>query len=107
MKNKTQSISEIFTKYNFPLARMISGSKSAYREKYPKNEIFFNANIFIENLGKIWYGDLDITKDKDDLNKIAAQIGVKLYVVREMDGRFGVETKSIEEIIKNAVWTSK
>ena len=40
--------------------RMISGSKSGYSRTHKKNLAVFNANVCTEN-GKIWYGDLDVT----------------------------------------------
>lgn len=83
--------------------RMIGGSKSGYMKKYPKNIAVFNANIILETekkglLGKqkytkVWYGDLDITRDEDDLNDIAKEAGVTLLVLRESDARFENEKK--------------
>lgn len=67
--------------------RLLSGSKTGYRNSYPKNVIIFNANLCIEE-GKIWFGDIDITKSKDDLIEIATTTNRKIYVLYEMDGRF-------------------
>ena len=83
--------------------RLISSSKSAYREMNPDNEVYFNANIFVLGEGKIWYGDIDITKDGEKLKEIAKEIGRDLFVLREMDGRFENEDKTDSEIIKFAV----
>lgn len=73
--------------------RMISGSKSGYRQVNPDNAVIFNANIIASNLetqdhAKVWYGDLDITLDELALNEIAKISGLKLYILYEMDGRF-------------------
>ena len=50
----------------------------------------FNANLCIDE-GKVWYGDIDVTKSKNDLQEIADKTGKKLYVLFEMDGRFDNE----------------
>lgn len=67
--------------------RMISGSKSGYRRVYPENFVIFNANLCTQK-EKIWYGDLDLTKDKDILSEIAKELNETLYVLYEMDARF-------------------
>lgn len=70
--------------------KMISGSKSFYREKFPDHVVVFNSNIFVGK-NKIWYGDLDITESIDTLKDLASVIGEKLYVLYESDGRFEKE----------------
>lgn len=85
------------------MGRMISHSKSSYREQNPDNEIYFNANIFILGEGKIWYGDLDLNKDRDSLERISSSIGKDLFILREIDGRFGNENLKDSEIIGRAV----
>jgi hypothetical protein len=75
--------------------RMISGSKSFYSNAFPKNFVVFNANICTRTKGKIWYGDLDVTKDEEKLKELAANAGEDLYILREMDGRFENEAKPL------------
>lgn len=72
--------------------RMVSGSKSGYSSRHPKNIVVFNANVFY--LGeKIWYGDLDLTLDEDKIVTLAKNLGGGiLHVLRESDGRFGAES---------------
>jgi hypothetical protein len=89
------------------VGRMISGSKSSYRERYPDHEICFNANIFSLQQGKIWYGDLDLTLDSEKLDRIAESLGEKLYVVREMDGRFENESLTEIKVMQKAIYTTK
>lgn len=67
--------------------RMISGSKSGYRQRYPDHTIVFNANLCTDE-GKFWFGDLDVTLDDKNLQKLADRIGQRVYVLREMDARF-------------------
>lgn len=89
----------------FYQGRMISGSKSYYRNTFPWNKVCFNANIFIHNgekYEKIWYGDLDITLDGYKLKEIAFNNNIILYVLSEMDGRFGNE--ETQNVISNKFW---
>jgi hypothetical protein len=76
----------IIEKLGLP-GRMISGSKSGYRERYPSNLAIFNANLCIES-GKIWFGDLDLSLEKEKLVEISSEMGETVYVLYEMDGRF-------------------
>lgn len=77
---------------------MISWSKSQYRQQYPDHVVYFNANIFTEEEGKVWFGDIDITLDGERLQAVATESGRTLYLLREMDGRFGKETQSAAEL---------
>jgi len=94
---------EFFKNKDLINGRMLSFSKSAYREKYPENEVYFNANIFVLGEGKVWFGDLDITNDRDLLESIASESGKDLFILREMDGRFENEILNDSEIISKAV----
>jgi hypothetical protein len=85
--------------------RMLSWSKSGYREKFPENEVYFNANIFLLGEGKVWYGDLDVTRDFSILQKIASSLGKSIYILRELDGRLDKEDLSDSEILKFSVKT--
>jgi len=93
----------IFEDHNLNRGRMISYSKSEYRDHFPDNKCVFNANIVTKSEGKIWYGDLDITVSFEKLQKIAAALGEPLYVLREMDARFGTESADIKVMLKKAV----
>ena len=90
---------EIFEKYSLYPGRMISGSKHA-----PEGHLaVFNGNIITEKYGKIWYGDLNITKEFDQLKDIADEIQQDLYILREHDARFENENAGMEYWKKNAV----
>ena len=88
----------------FVTGRMISYSKSVYREANPKSVCYFNANIVTARDGKIWYGDLDLTKDALGLKVVAEQIGQTIYVLKELDCRFEDEGKDGTQLISKAVW---
>jgi len=90
-------------KNGFFMGRMITGSKSFYMQKYPGHDVYFNANIIMEEYGKIWYGDLDLTIDFDKLYDIAKNNNVTLYILRELDARFSNENSPFETLIKKAV----
>ena len=92
-----------FIEENLNPGRLISFSKSEYRRQYPENQVYFNANIFVLGEGKVWYGDIDVTKDREMLESIAAKIGKDIFILREMDGRFENENLSDSEIISKSV----
>ena len=94
---------EKFNENDLPIGRMISWSKSGYIESNPGNLVCFNANIFTLDEGKIWYGDIDITKEKEKLEQVSAQLGKPLYILREMDGRFENEELPQQQIIERAI----
>lgn len=81
--------------------RIISFSKSGYRENHPNNMVMFNANIIVDGV-KVWYGDLDITLDIDKLQEIADTLQKHLFILREMDARFGKEIELKEVLEKKA-----
>lgn len=74
--------------------RMISGSKSRYREFYPRNIAIFSANLCTAQ-GKFWYGDIDLTRDLEKIETIAKFLKKNVYVLYEFDGRFENEKKPI------------
>lgn len=78
------------------IGRMISGNK-----KCPQGHIcVFNANICTASKGKIWFGDLDLTKDKEALIEMAKEEGENIYVLREYDARFeNEETPKIDQAV--------
>lgn len=95
---------QILRKENFITGRMLSYSKSEYREANPTSVVYFNANIVTVTEGKIWYGDLDLTKDAETLKRAAIEIGEPLFILKEMDCRFEDEGKPTSEMLKKAVW---
>lgn len=101
-----QEIVQIFRSEGLYFGRMISPSKSWYRDENPTHVTVFNANVITVTHGKIWYGDLDVTKDAEALKKIAEKIGEPLFILREMDGRFENENKSASDSIKKAMWNT-
>ena len=100
--NHEEDISNLFKVHGLHMARMISGSKSLYRRMFPDNDVIFNANIITESQGKIWHGDLDVTVDRENLEKVAEKLGESLYILYEMDARFEHENDSTESMINKA-----
>ena len=81
---------------------MISGSKSGYREMFPDNIVVFNANIATNSNGKIWHGDLDLTKQETVLMFLRKVCEEDIYIFYEQDYRFENETKSLNEVLEKA-----
>lgn len=84
----TKSIVDAALDNFYMFGHMVSASKSDYDRRYPKNVVVFNSNVCTKTHGKIWYGDLDITKSEAKLIELAKALGEDIYVLREMDGRF-------------------
>ena len=100
-----KAITKIFSNYRFNFGRLISYSKTAYKQANPNNIVFFNANIITKERGLVWCGDLDITKDEELLRKVSKEINEELYVLKEMDGKVNnVSEVLIEELIGKAVY---
>jgi hypothetical protein len=83
-----------------PAGRMITASKSSFREANPDHVLIFNANLCLAG-GKIWHGDLDIdTPDEQLLIELAARIGEAIYVLHERAARFENEDEpQLEEAV--------
>jgi hypothetical protein len=73
------------------VGRMIAASKTSYWKHHPTQVPVWNANVCTEARGKIWFGDLDLTRDEPALVKLAAALDEPLYVLFERDARFGTE----------------
>ena len=96
-------ISDVFYKHRIHCGRMISAHKSS-----PKGQVcVWNANIASKSSGKVWFGDLNITKEGNILKEIASEIGETLYVLRESDCRFRTEADPIDLLISRAVWNTE
>ena len=78
------------------MAKMVGGSKSMYRRAYPENLVVFNGNVCTE-AQKIWYGDVDVTLEKQKYIDAAKAIDEPIYILREMDARFENEEKPLLE----------
>lgn len=93
-------INDVLSRHGFWCGRMLSGTKTS-----PKgNFCVWNANIVTKGAGKVWYGDLNLTKDEKALNEIEEEIGEPLYVLHEMDARFENEGKPANQLITKAIW---
>lgn len=76
----------IFRANGLHSGRMISASKSGYRSRNKENIIVFNSRIALLGEGVIWWGDLDVTKEEEQLKKVSEEIGKPLFVLYESDG---------------------
>ena len=82
-----------------PQGRLISQSKSQYRMSYPEHLLVFNDNL-CELDGKIWFGDIDVNRDKHKLIDAAKELQESIFILKEMDARFENADKPI---LKNSV----
>jgi hypothetical protein len=105
-KTTPEKIVEELNNNSLHIARMVGGSKSYYCEKHPQNMVIFNANIIDKKLGKVWYGDLDLTIDGVKLAEIAKKLNTTLYVLSEMDCRFESEKKPVKKLIQLSKWNT-
>lgn len=90
---------KIFESHGFNFSRLIGGSKTLYRRAHPEHDIVFNARIYLledyQNNPKmikdfcegqkieIWYGDLDLTLDREELKKVQKEIGITIVITTE------------------------
>ena len=84
---------KLFNKLLGSCGRMISGSKTLYKKAHKKNVVIFNANIVDSNGVKMWYGDIDVTKDEERLLAIGEVLNKDFYLLYEMDARFDNEQR--------------
>ena len=83
---------EILMKHLGMPGLMISGSKSGYIDKNPKNLAVFNANVCV-GLEKAWWGDIDVTLSINKLIALSKELNDVIFVLYEMDGRFDNESE--------------
>ena len=56
-------VQKYFDAYEFYDARILAGEKWAYSSEHEDDLIIYNANVLMEDIGKVWYGDLNLTED--------------------------------------------
>ena len=72
--------------------KMLSGSKTLYSVYHPFDLTIFNGNIFSNTTNeKLWYGDVNITKDIKKIINCAKELQDDLVILYESDGRFDRE----------------
>ncbi len=63
--------------------RLISASKTRYHEKHPDHhEVYFNGCLFDEAGVERWFGDIDLTLEREKLERLAGRIGT-IYLTPE------------------------
>jgi len=85
-----------------PPGRMISGSKTGYRDAHLDHLPVFNANVCL-GTSKVWWGDLDLTVDEPALLDLASRTEEIVSVLYESDGRFQHEDRPL---IAEAVYSA-
>lgn len=74
-----------------PPGRMLTLSKENFERRHPTRAVAFNANVCTRAHGKVWFGDIDLTREDHLLAQLAAILGEAVYVIRERDARFASE----------------
>ena len=92
----------VFSTNGLQMGRMIAASKSQYCVEHQGELVIFNANVITKSKGKIWYGDLNINLDFDNLKNVADQLKENLYILMEGDARFGYEKRPVKDLITRA-----
>ena len=95
-------INELMGEQSLFCGRMISG----YKEAPEGCKCVWNANLVSPTKGKVWFGDLNLTREGDKLKLVSIAAGETLYVLREMDCRFETENDSVELLTEKAVWNT-
>ena len=103
---KVIDIQRHFAAYDWHDGRML-GSKLDYSNNHVDDLIVYNANIMMPLVGKVFYGDVNLTEDYLVLKEIAESLNTTLYVLWESDGRFGEENKPLNELLSKAAWNTK
>jgi hypothetical protein len=86
-----------------PDSRMISASKSEYRQAWPDHIVLFNGHI-ADGAGKrLWWGDLDLTLDEAALVGLAAALETSVYVFFERQAHRPAPGEPLHFEIKDAV----
>ena len=78
---------EVAVKHLGPYPAMLDGDKMQYRKENPNSTVLYNGNV-VTRTAKVWYGDIDVTKNIENLTALARELGESVYVLREMDARF-------------------
>jgi hypothetical protein len=97
-----QDINNLMREQSLFMGRMISAHKTP-----PKGcRCVWNANLVSPTQGKVWYGDLNLTREGDKLKLVSIAAGEPLYVLGEMDCRFETENDPVEVLAEKAVWNT-
>lgn len=85
--------------------RVIAKNRKYYQYIHPKHIVCFDAMISDKMGNSIWYGDLDITRDLDDLIKLSKKLKKTLcittFAMQLAISPKRVKFKSPEKVYKN------
>ena len=98
-------IQKHFAAYDWYDGRML-GSKLDYSNNHVDDLVVYNANVLMPNVGKVFYGDINLSEDYLILKEVAQTLNTILYVLWEMDARFGNENKPLNDLLVKAIWNT-
>ena len=102
MNEVKEAYTSLFRHNGLDQSRILSFSKSNYRNEHPNDLILFNANV-LTTKEKVWYGDINLSQEENKLQDVAKMLCEDLYVLSESDCRFETENLPIEELLSKAV----
>ncbi|HWH24329.1 MAG TPA: hypothetical protein VNW68_05480 [Candidatus Limnocylindria bacterium] len=76
-------VEKIAAALGLPNGRLISWSKSWYRELFPDHLVLSNASITDASGRRLWWGDLDASVDEEKLVALARALERRLFVFYE------------------------
>jgi hypothetical protein len=88
-----------------PAGAMVGLSKTHYHHTlHPDHFVIFNANVCTAALGKVWFGDFDVTVSEPQLLELARRLGEPCYLLYEGDARFANEQRPLLDRAVLTVW---
>lgn len=73
---------KVFYEEKLPYGNVLEGSKKQYKELHPDNFVIYNASLISET-EYLWYGDIDLTLDREKIQTIAKRLNINISLIKE------------------------
>lgn len=83
--------------------KIVTGNIDKYMKRNPDSVVIKNANVFIDMGGKIWWGDLDLTRDAKRIQRACNRIGMEILITEESVGRDNLDDLNWDIVRAQAV----
>jgi hypothetical protein len=83
--NGDPAVEPVAARIGLPNSRLISWSKSGYHRAHPGNFVLFNCSIADDAGKRLWWGDLDLTREEEMLIELARALDRRLHILFESD----------------------
>ena len=104
---RSRDIIDILEQHGLRQGRLISASKSGYRERHPEHFVVFNARVFWRRGPLLHQADLDLTIDAAALTAGARAAGENLYVLCERHALGDLKPVSVSRLLRDALWWTR